>query len=229
MAGQSAEHGRRLLEHREFIAVDLAADRLGQPVDASRSLAFEHFPSDLGDRQLCDAAVGWITSLPTIHPADEVVSRAAHLAQVFRARGLPVTLVRVAFASDGGDTVAVPVDEQPPRMDLGPNFATYRSEIGTGPTDIEITKRGWDGFFGTELDLQLRRRGVRCIVLAGIRTAIAVESTARTGFALNYAQVVAGDAISDTSAEAHDNSVRRVLPRLSRLATTEAIIGALST
>lgn len=66
------------------------------------------------------------------------------------------------------------------------------------------------------------------VALAGIRTAIAVESTARTGLALNYAQVVATDAISDTSAEAHDNSVRRILPRLSRLARTEDIIAALN-
>lgn len=169
-----------------------------------------------------------ITALPTIHQADSIVMRAARLAQAFRAHELPVARIRVAFSSDGADTVTVPVDEQPPPMDFGSDFATYRTEIGTGPTDIEITKRGWDGFFGTELDLQLRRRGVRCIVLAGIRTAIAVESTARTGFALNYAQVVATDAISDTSVEAHDNSVRRILPRLSRLARTEDIIAALN-
>jgi nicotinamidase-related amidase len=169
-----------------------------------------------------------ITSLPTIHPADEVVARAARLAETFRSHGAPVVRVRVAFSPDGADSVRVPVDEQPPPMVVGPDFATYRAELGSGPNDIEITKRGWDAFFGTELDLQLRRRGVRCIVLAGIRTAIGVESTARTGFALNYAQVIATDAVSDTSQHAHENSVRIILPRLARLADSEAISAALT-
>jgi nicotinamidase-related amidase len=168
-----------------------------------------------------------ITAMPTVHDADLVVTRAAELAQAFRARAMPVARVRVAFAADGADAVRVPVDEQPPPMTVGPDFATWRPELGSSPRDIEITKRGWDAFFGTELDLQLRRRGVRCIVLAGIRTCIGVESTARTGFALNYAQVVATDAISDTSAEAHDNSVLRILPRLARLARSAEIIAAL--
>jgi nicotinamidase-related amidase len=168
-----------------------------------------------------------ITAMPTVHPADEIVERAARLAHAFRARELPVALVRVAFAPDGADAVRVPVDEQPPPMTVGPDFATYRPELGSAPGDILITKRGWDAFFGTELDLQLRRRGVRCIVLAGIRTCIGVESTARTGFALNYEQVIATDAISDTSAEAHDNSVRRIFPRLARLAEADAILAVL--
>jgi nicotinamidase-related amidase len=168
-----------------------------------------------------------ITSMPTIHPAAEIVARAARLAHAFRARQLPVVLVRVAFSADGGDAVRVPVDEQPPPMTVGPDFATYRPELGSAPSDILITKRGWDAFFGTELDLQLRRRGVRCIVLGGIRTCISVESTARTGFALNYEQLIATDAISDTSAEAHDNSVQRILPRLGRLAESAEILAAL--
>jgi nicotinamidase-related amidase len=168
-----------------------------------------------------------ITAMPTVHDANAVVARAGELAHAFRARSLPVARVRVAFAPDGADAVRVPAEEQPPPMTVGPDFAIWRAELGSAPSDIEITKRGWDAFFGTELDLQLRRRGVRCIVLAGIRTCIGVESTARTGFALNYAQVVATDAISDTSAEAHDNSVRRILPRLARLATSAQIIAAL--
>jgi nicotinamidase-related amidase len=37
----------------------------------------------------------------------------------------------------------------------------------------------WGAFYGTELDLQLRRRGIDTILLAGISTNVGVESTAR--------------------------------------------------
>jgi len=176
---------------------------------------------------LLDLQLG-ITALPTVHAADGVVAQAARLARAFRDHGLPVVRVRVAWSDDGGDVVRSRVDEQPPPMTTGPDFATYRPEIGHAPHDIEIVKRGWDAFQNTELDLQLRRRGVRSIVLAGIRTCISVESTARTGFGLNYEQIIAADAISDTSVEAHENSVQRILPRLARLDSTGAIIAALS-
>jgi hypothetical protein len=39
--------------------------------------------------------------------------------------------------------------------------------------------------------------------------------------------VVAGDAVTDMVASAHENSVSTILPRLARLDTTEAIIAAL--
>lgn len=42
-----------------------------------------------------------------------------------------------------------------------------------------ITKRQMGAFFGTDLDLQLRRRGIDTIVLCGISTALGVDTTAR--------------------------------------------------
>lgn len=65
-------------------------------------------------------------------------------------------------------------------------------------------------------------------MLAGIRTCIGVESTARTGFAHNYEQIIATDAITDTAQDAHDTSLRHILPRLARLADTTDILDALA-
>ncbi len=42
-----------------------------------------------------------------------------------------------------------------------------------------MTKRQWGAFYGTDLELQLRRRGIDTIILCGISTNIGVESTAR--------------------------------------------------
>ena len=53
-----------------------------------------------------------------------------------------------------------------------------------------ITKRQWGAFYGTELDLQLRRRGVDTLVLFGISANIAIESTAREAYERGYSQVL---------------------------------------
>jgi nicotinamidase-related amidase len=108
-----------------------------------------------------------------------------------------------------------------------PDFSELCDEIGSGPTDIIITKRQWDAFYGTELDLQLRRRKITGIVLAGISTSIGVESTARHGRELGYEIAIARDAVTDMSREAHENSLQRIFPRLGQVDTTDAIVRAI--
>lgn len=168
-----------------------------------------------------------ITALATIESADLIVERAARLARAFRERNLPVFRVRVAFSPDGGDVLRSRVDAPPPAVARGPDWGDLREEIGTGPQDIIITKRQWDAFYGTELDLQLRRRKMTGFVLAGISTSIGVESTARHGRELGYEIAFASDAVTDTVREAHANSLQRIFPRIGRVDTTEAIIAAL--
>jgi nicotinamidase-related amidase len=168
-----------------------------------------------------------ITAMPTVHSAEGVIEQAAAMARAFRARELPVVRVRVAFSADGGDVIRSRVDAPPPAITRGPDWAELREEIGTGPHDIIITKRQWDAFFGTELDLQLRRRKMTGIVLAGISTSIGVESTARHGRELGYEIAIASDAVTDTVQAAHENSLQRIFPRLGQIDTTAAIIQAI--
>lgn len=168
-----------------------------------------------------------ITSMPTLESGDVIVDRAALLARAFRGRGLPVVRVRVAFSPDGGDVLRARIDAAPMSMQRPPDWAEFREEIGNGPTDIIITKRQWDAFYGTELDLQLRRRGMTGIVLAGISTSIGVESTARHARELNYEIAIVRDAVTDTVKEAHENSLTRIFPRLGRVDSTDAIIAAM--
>lgn len=168
-----------------------------------------------------------ITAMPTIEPGDVIVQRAAKLAAAFRERELPVVRVRVAFSPDGGDMLRARVDAQPPAGARSPDWAELREEIGTGPHDIFITKRQWDAFYGTELDLQLRRRKMTGFVIAGISTSIGVESTARHGRELGYEIAVARDVVSDTVREAHENSLQRIFPRLGQVDSSDAIIAAL--
>jgi nicotinamidase-related amidase len=169
-----------------------------------------------------------ITALPTIHPADTILAQAARLARAFRERGLPVVRARVAFSADFGDALHNRVDAPMPGGALPPNFSDLREEVGHGPTDIVISKKNWDAFYGTELDMQLRRRRIAGVVIAGIATSLGVESTARHARELAYDVAIASDAVSDFSPEMHENSVTRVFPRLGHVDTTAAILTALS-
>ncbi|HXD01092.1 MAG TPA: isochorismatase family protein, partial [Verrucomicrobiae bacterium] len=101
-------------------------------------------------------------------------------------------------------------------------------EIGPRAGDLLITKHQWGAFYGTELDLQLRRRAVQTIVLGGIATNFGVESTARDAYERGYHQIFAEDAMTSVSAEAHEFVVKNIFPRLGQVRSTNDVLSALA-
>jgi nicotinamidase-related amidase len=111
---------------------------------------------------------------------------------------------------------------------LPPNWAELAPEIGPQPGDLIITKRQWGAFYGTELDLQLRRREVRTIVLGGIATNFGVESTARDAYERGYAQIFVEDAMASMTVEAHEFVVKNIFPRIGQVRSTDEVLSALA-
>jgi nicotinamidase-related amidase len=168
-----------------------------------------------------------ITAMPT-QPYDTktVITNAAKLARAFRENQMPVFLVHVVRSQE--TMLHANVDETgPPRTEMPKDSADIVPELGPESTDVLITKRQWGAFYGTDLDLRLRRGGLDTIVLAGIATTYGVESTARFAYEYGYQQIFAEDAMSDRSAEAHKNAVEFVLKRIGRVRKTSEILQCL--
>jgi nicotinamidase-related amidase len=164
---------------------------------------------------------------PTIHPMAGVVAATARLADAFRAAKLPVVLVTVSFSPDGGDALRSRADAPPRTMPADPEFYKLIPELGPKPGDILVTKRQWGAFYGTELDLQLRRRGATGIVLTGVATSIGVDTTARAAYERGYNVTFATDAITDLDPAAHEFATTKIFPRLGESDTTDEIIALL--
>jgi nicotinamidase-related amidase len=176
---------------------------------------------------LIDLQQGILAYAKAPYDAAAVLAHAVPLAAAFRAANAPVVLVKVGFSADGGDALKAIVDAPNPPGALSANWMADAVELPPQPGDIHIVKRQWGAFHGTELDLQLRRRGIRTIVLAGIATAIGVESTARFAWELGYDIVFAEDATSGPDAAMHANSFEKVFPRLGRVRKTADVLAAL--
>jgi nicotinamidase-related amidase len=164
------------------------------------------------------------------HAGDEIIANAVRLAEACAAAGGLVVRVRIDFSRSYADRLQQPVD-MPIRLPPGnppADFAEYPPLIAAIAADLTITKRQWSAFFGTELDLQLRRRGISTVVLAGIATNFGVESTARDAWFQNYSVVVAEDAASSLDAELHRFSIEKMLPRVARIRSTAEIVAALA-
>jgi nicotinamidase-related amidase len=159
------------------------------------------------------------------HSSATVISNAARLADAFRQRRMPVFLVHVMPSPDLGDALRPTADSPMQSGAMPPDWADFVPELGPQEGDFIITKRQWGAFYGTELDLQLRRRGITTIVLCGISTNIGVESTARDAYERGYEQLFAADAMaSGSSQEEHASSVKHIFPKIGRVRSTEQII-----
>src|ERR1700681_2068697 len=161
------------------------------------------------------------------HSARDVLARSVRLAERFRSAGGLVGLVHVSFSADGGDRPTPPTDEPPPPAATQPGWDEISPALGRDAKDIVITKRQWGAFYGTQLDLQLRRRGIRTIVIGGIATNFGVESTARDACERGYGLVFVEDAMAGLSAEAHSFAIKTIFPRIGRIRSTEQVMSAL--
>ncbi|KOG56927.1 MULTISPECIES: hydrolase [Streptomyces] len=168
-----------------------------------------------------------ILGLPTAKPSAGVLAQGIALAEAFRAHRLPVVLVKVAWSPDGGDLPTANVDRPGPAAAPPAAFSEIPAELAA-LGDVVVTKRHWGAFTGTELDLQLRRRGIHRIVLGGISTSVGVESTARTAWELSYDLVFPEDATADIDADSHAHTFGKIFPRIGKVSTTDEVIAALS-
>jgi nicotinamidase-related amidase len=169
-----------------------------------------------------------ILALPTApRTSPEVLANATKLLTQFRQQRGLVVLVRVSPSPDLKDRLKQPADAPMPAHVPPPDWSNFPPELELRDGDLIITKRQWGAFYGTELDLQLRRRGIRTIILAGIATNFGVESTARDAWERGYELVLVEDAMASVNADAHHFAASFLFPKIGLVRSTEQVSSAL--
>jgi nicotinamidase-related amidase len=157
-----------------------------------------------------------------IHPIGEVIDRTRALIDVFRAKNLPVVLVNVAGRPPGRT-------EQGPRSSISfsEGWTDLLPQMDRQPNDIVVTKRSWGAFATTDIERQLKARGVTQVVVTGVVTSGGVEATARQAYEQGFNVTLALDAMTDLREAAHEYSIQNIFPRVGETGSTEEIISLL--
>ncbi|GAA3761384.1 hydrolase [Plantactinospora mayteni] len=142
------------------------------------------------------------------HDGASVVKRAVRLSAAFRQAGGTVVLVRVERPG---------VTEQPPGSGFVPDM---QPQAG----DITVVKRTIGAFYGTGLVEQLRQRGIKTVVMAGLATTMGVESTARAASDHGFELVFASDAMSGVTTLEHNHALTVTFPRFGEVLTTDEVL-----
>ncbi|WP_394883381.1 isochorismatase family protein [Clostridium baratii] len=155
---------------------------------------------------------------------EEIVNKAKKLVDKFRENDGFIAFVHVDF-HDGKDMLNPDTDKEDNKVSIpSKSWANFCKELDVRNDDYTVKKRQWGAFFGTDLDLELRRRGIDTIVLCGISTNIGVESTARQAYERGYNQIFIEDAMKAGSQEAHDATIKYIFSRIGKIRSTEEFL-----
>ena len=171
-----------------------------------------------------------IVAMPAIpYSSEQVINQTNSLIKAFHKNNGQVFFVRVAFSADRKNALNLEVDESPfnAAANRPADWSDIIPELEKKENDIVVTKRQWGAFYGTELDMELRRRGIKTIVLCGIATNYGVESTARDAYERGYNIIFAEDAMSSRKIDDHNFAITRIFPRIGRVRITGEILKAL--
>jgi nicotinamidase-related amidase len=147
-----------------------------------------------------------------------------------RGSGLTVFYPAGAHAPDSSDTVDRLTDTDMelgqrhggdaairPQIRRGSREAQIAAELAPTANDIVVPKNRWNAFFATNLELQLRVRGINTIVLAGGSTDVGIASTAFAARDLDLGLVIVRDACFSMRGNNNDFFMERVFPRMGRV------------
>jgi ureidoacrylate peracid hydrolase len=101
--------------------------------------------------------------------------------------------------------------------------AEFIDELAPRDGEWVVRKHRYSAFSGTDLDLLLRSRRIRSLVIAGVSTNACIESTLRAGFELDYFICVPPDATGSWDEALHNATLANVNHRFGVTLTVDEL------
>jgi nicotinamidase-related amidase len=154
-----------------------------------------------------------------------------------RRGGLTTFYPSGAHAADGSDTVErltdTDMDLRPltgggkpivPHIRKGSKDQEIAAELAPAAGDVMVPKNRWSSFYLTNLELQLRVRGIDTIVIAGGSTDVGIASTVFAARDMDLGIVVVRDACYSMRGDNNAFFMDRVFPRMGRVMTVDEAV-----
>ena len=163
------------------------AGRPPEPPTTLRSLYSLSPPSELQGKKcallLVDFQREFVDGRLPLPEVQAAIKHAVELANWARRAGILVVAVKNIVSRPGSPVFA--------ESSASSAFVT---ELSPQPGDFVLTKAMAGAFSKTNLDLELKARGIDTLIVAGLMTHLAVLTTASDGMVLGYRVLVAADA-----------------------------------
>jgi ureidoacrylate peracid hydrolase len=187
------------------------------------------------DMQTAFCAPGAPAEVPL---ARAIVPNINRLARTLRAMGCPVIWVVHANTSRGGQSdwalffdhvVGAEVRERTMAA-LAPGQQTLWSELDVAPEDHTIIKNRYSALIAgsSQLERLLRSLGIDTVLIAGTKTNVCCESTARDAMMLDFKTVMLSDCCAALSDDEHRAALETIFQQFGEVSTADEALRKLS-
>ncbi len=167
-----------------------------------------------------------------------IVAGINRLAAALRRRGMPVIWVLHQNAPGGGDwhgffeVFVRPENRARAAQALSPGspLAGLWPQLVVESTDLRVTKNRYSAFMGESSALReiLGKRKIDTLLIAGTKTNVCCESTARDAMMLDYKVVLLADCTAALSDEEHRATLENVIQQFGDVLTADEALKLLS-
>jgi ureidoacrylate peracid hydrolase len=171
---------------------------------------------------------------------EPMVRNCVEIMEIARSAGIPVFYANADHRADGREAAflytdtdmrlqpwanpEVPHTRNHGHMASGTWNSEVIAELRPQPGDYIVPKHRWSAFYQTSLELSLRARGIKTILLCGGATDIGVASTVFAARDMDFNLVIISDACDSSQQDSHHQLLKRIFPRMARVRTTEQVI-----
>jgi ureidoacrylate peracid hydrolase len=186
------------------------------------------------DMQNAFVAPGAPVEVPAARGIAPAINR---LAGELRTRGVPVIWVLHENKKDGSDwsgffdVFVAPENRAKAAAALAPGSEGQKPwpEMQIGAGDLQVTKNRYSALIAgaSELQRMLRQRGITTLLIAGTKTNVCCESTARDAMMLDFKVVMLSDCTAALSDEEHLSTLENVIQQFGDVLTADEALALL--
>lgn len=171
----------------------------------------------------CQPAI--LTLLPEGGDGEALLGRVEGAIAGVRANGGTIAYVRVGFTEADWDAIPATNKSFAPLaqhrvMHHEDPAAAIHERLAPQDGDIIVRKIRYSGMSTTDLDQQLRERGITTLVVSGISTSGVVLSTVMDAADRDYQLYVLSDGVADPDTEVHNVLLHQVFPSRAHIIDT---------
>jgi ureidoacrylate peracid hydrolase len=165
--------------------------------------------------------------------AREIVPAINRLAAELRRRGVTVIWVLHENAKDGSDWdgfFGAFVADRPKAaaaLTAGSELQKLFPGLETEPGDLRVAKNRYSAFIRSDFEKKLQQRGIDTLLIAGTKTNVCCECTARDAMMLDYKVVMLSDCTAALSDDEHRATLENVIQQFGDVLTADEALALL--
>jgi len=140
----------------------------------------------------------------------EIVANIKKILNIYREKKLPIIFVKREHRKSGIDIDKTRVEIFKKSKGLileNDKSSEIIDDLKPLKDEIIVIKRRWSSFFGTELDILLRRLNINNLIVTGIQTPNCIRATVYDALSLDYNVIVISDATASKSEKIQKNNL----------------------